>query len=103
MEREPKQKHSGESAPDSVSRNIDNSMNREQERGNERSEAIALIRSFLEGKNSAEDNHNPSKREHNRRPAQLCPKPKPVAFRMQGAPVADRRFAKKCKDGLEIS
>ncbi len=80
MEREPKQKHSGESGPDSVSRNIDNSMNREQKRGDERGEPIALIGSFLQGKNSANDNHNPSKREHNRRPAQLCSKAKASRF-----------------------
>src|SRR6266576_1801001 len=78
-------------------------MDREQERGDKRGEAITLVGSLSQRENSTNKQRDTDDREHHRQPTEFRPKPKPVAFRMQGSPVAERSVTKNCKNRFEIS
>src|SRR4029453_8240013 len=78
-------------------------MEREQERGDKGGETITLVGSFSQRENSADKQRDTDDREHHRRPPEFSPKPKPVAFRMQGWRVAKRSVTKNCRDRFEIS
>src|SRR6266699_1980705 len=77
-------------------------MDREQERGDKRGEAITLVGSLSQRENSTNKQRDTDDREHHRQPTEFRPKPKPVAFRMQGSPIAERSVTKNCKDRFEI-
>ena len=85
-----------------MARNINNSVNCEQESRDKGGEPVALIRSFLQRKNSANQQGQAHDCDRHGRPSHFTPKPKPIAFRMQGARVAKRGVTKNCKDWLEI-
>ena len=78
-------------------------MEREQKRGDKGGETITLVGSLLQWENSTNEQGDTDDREHHRRPTEFRPKPKPVAFRMQGSPIAERSVTKNCKDRFEIS
>src|SRR5947207_14025432 len=78
-------------------------MDREQERSDKRGETITLVGSLSQRENSANKQGNTDDREHDRRPTEVSPKPKPVAFRMQGSRVAGRRITKNCEEQFEIA
>src|SRR5678815_2164518 len=78
-------------------------MDREQQRSDKRGETITLVGSFSQRENAADKQRDTDDREHHRRPTEFRPKPKPVAFRMQGSRVAKRSVTKNCKDRFEIS
>src|SRR6266516_721940 len=78
-------------------------MDREQERGDKRGETITLVGSSSQRDNSTNKQRDTQDREHHRRPTEFRPKPKPVAFRMQGSRVAERSVTKNCKNRFEIS
>src|SRR6266536_222033 len=78
-------------------------MEREQERGDKGAETIPLVGSLSQRENSTNKQGDTADREQHRRPPEFRPKPKPVAFRMQGSRAAERRVMKNCKDRFEIS
>src|SRR5204862_5216564 len=86
-----------------VSRNIDDPMDRKQERGDKRGETITLVGPHSQRENSINKQRDTNDRKHHSWPPEFRPKPKPVAFRMQGALVATRTATKNCKDRFEIS
>src|SRR5438094_4877399 len=78
-------------------------MEREQKRGDKGGETITLVGSLLQRENSTNKQGDTDDREHHRRPTKFRPKPKPVAFRMQGSRAADRSVTKNCKNRFGIS
>src|SRR6266513_1226663 len=78
-------------------------MEREQERSDKGGETITLVGSLSQRENSTNKQGDTDDREQHRRPPEFRPKPKPVAFRIQGSRVAERRVMKNCKDRFEIS
>src|SRR5205823_14003993 len=78
-------------------------MDREQERSDKRGETITLVGSLSQRENSANKQGDTDDREHHRRPTEDRPKPKPVAFRMQGSRVAERSSTKNYKDRFGMS
>src|SRR6266700_693419 len=78
-------------------------MDREQERSDKSGETITLVGSLSQRENSANKQGDTGDREHHCQPTEFRPKPKPVAFRMQGSRVAERSVMKNCKDRFEIS
>jgi hypothetical protein len=78
-------------------------MDREQERGDKRGETVTLVGSYSQRENSTNKERYTNDREYHRRPTEFRPKPKPIAFRMSGWPVAERSVTKNCKDRFEIS
>src|SRR6266700_4872771 len=77
-------------------------MDREQERSDKSGETITLVGSLSQRENSTNKQGDTDDREHHCRPTEFRPKPKPVAFRMQGSRVAERRVTKNCKNRFEI-
>src|SRR6266481_2632665 len=79
-------------------------MDREQEQGDKRGKTITLVGgSYSQRENSINKERYTNDREQHRRPTEFRPNPKPIAFRMSGWPVAERRVTKNCKDRFEIS
>src|SRR6266550_4933429 len=78
-------------------------MDCEQQRRDERGETIPLVGSHSQWENSTNKHRNTNDRERQRWPPEFGPKPKPVAFRMQGSRAAERSVAKNCKDRFQIS
>src|SRR6266700_4053163 len=78
-------------------------MDRKQKRGDKGGETITLVGSHSQWENSTNKQRDTEDREHHRRPTEFRPKPKPVAFRMQGSRAAERSVTKNCKNRFEIS
>src|SRR5436309_9631483 len=78
-------------------------MECEQERGDKGGETIPLVGSLSQRENSTNKQGDTDDREQHRRPPEFSPKPKPVAFRMQGSRAAEGSVTKNCKDRFEIS
>src|SRR6267154_1767284 len=103
MRCEPKQKYCGKGRTHLVPGNIDNSIDRKQEGCYKRGETIALVGSRSQRERSTYKQRNTDDDKHQGWPSEFSPKPKPVAFRMQGARAAEGSVTKNCKDRCEIS
>ena len=103
MHCETKQKYSRKRSTQLVPGNIDNSIDRKQEGGYKRGETITLVGSRSQRESSTHKQRNTGDDKHQAWPAEFSPKPKPVAFRMQGSRAAEGSVTKDCKDRFEIS
>src|SRR5882724_3474121 len=102
MRCEPKQKYCRKRRTHLVPGNIDKSIDRKQDRSDKRGETITLVGSRSQRENSTSKQRNTDDDQHHGWPAEFSPKPKPVAFRMQGSRVAQGSVTKNCKDRFEI-
>src|SRR4051794_8061893 len=103
MHREPKQKYCRKRRTHLMPGNIDNSIDRKQERSDKRGETITLVGSRSQWESSTNKQRNTDDDKDQGWPAELSPKPKPVAFGMKGSRAAERSVTKNCKDRFEIS
>src|SRR6266481_1531781 len=103
MRCEPKQKYCRKRRTHLVPGNIDNSIDRKQERSDKRGETIALVGSRSQWENSTGKQFDTGDDKQHGWPPDFSPKPKPIAFRMQGSRVAEGSVTKNCKDRFEIS
>ena len=103
MERKAEKKCRGKHCPDPMSGNVHQSVQREEDRGDEGGKPIALIGAFAERENFSEDQNESDNNENDGDPAKLSPQPEPIAFGMDRAPVAVRSSAKNRKDVFEIA
>src|SRR3989442_15298806 len=86
-----------------MSGNIDQAVKGEEDCGDEGGESITLIGSFAQRKNFSENQNESDDDENNGDPAELGPKPEPIAFGMDRAPVAIRCGAENSEDVFEIA
>src|SRR4029453_4656969 len=98
MLRESKQKYCRKRGTHLVSRNVDDPMDRKQERGDKGGETITLVGSHAQRENSINKQRDTNDRKHHRWPPEFRPKPNPVAFRRKGPRGARRSPTKNCKD-----
>src|SRR5207244_12187590 len=66
-------------------------------------ETITLVGSPSQRESSTNKQRNTDDDKHQGWPSEFSPKPKPVAFRMQGSRAAEGSVTKNCKDRFEIS
>ena len=83
--------------------NIDNSIDCKKEDCYERGETITLVGSRSQWESSTNKQRDTADDKHHAWPPEFSPKPKPVAFRMQGWCAAEGSVTKNCKDRFEIS
>jgi hypothetical protein len=83
--------------------NIDNSIDRKQERSDKRRETITLVGSRSQRENSTGKQRDTDDDKHHGWPPEFSPKPKPVTFRMEGSRADEGSVTKNCKDRFEIS
>src|SRR2546430_10895286 len=98
MEREPEQKHSGKRCADPMTRNIDEPVQTEKDGGDKGGQPITLIGAFAQWINFSNQKNESDDDENDGDPTQLGPKPEPVAFRVNRAPVAIRSGAKRSEE-----
>src|SRR5256714_12303748 len=103
MEREPEQNHSGKRCADPMTRNSDEPVQTEKDGGDKGGQPITLIGAFAQWINFSNQKNESDDDENDGDPTQLGPKPEPVAFRMNRAPVAIRSGAENGKDVFKIA
>src|SRR4030081_941027 len=103
MKRESEQKCCGKHCSDAMSGNIDKSVERKEDRSDERGEPVALIRSFPQRKNFPNDEDQSHDDKNDCDPAKLGPKPEPIALGMNRAAVAVRGCSKNREDVFKIA
>ena len=84
-------------------RNINEPMEREQDRSDECSEPITLICSFPQRKDLPDDEYESNEDKNDGDPTKLGPQPEPIALGMNRAAVAVRSGPKNCKDVFKIT
>src|SRR5229473_2382332 len=84
-------------------RNVNQPMQREQDRGDKRGEAITLIGSFPQRKYFPNNKDEAGDHENNSNPAKLSPQPQPIALGMDRATVAVGSSAENREDVFKIA
>ena len=93
MQRRSEQENSREGGADTMSRHVDQSVKRKDNRADKRSEPDALICSFAQWKYMRNDERDADENQRDAGPAEFAPEPEPVALRMKRARVGDRSDA----------
>ena len=86
-----------------MSGNIDQPVKRKENGSDECGEPVTLIGPFAERKNFPNDEDESDDDKNDRDPTQLSPKPEPVAFGMNRAPVAIGSSPKNNEDVFKIT
>src|SRR6266404_3944959 len=98
MEREAEQECCRKHCSDPMPRNVDQSMERKEERGDERGKPVALIGSLPQRKHFPDNEDKSDDNKNYRDPTQFGPSPQPIAFRMMSALIGQGGCAERCED-----
>src|SRR6267378_4520487 len=88
MKREAEQKCGGKHCSDAMAGNVNEPVESKEEGSDQGCEAVTLIGSFPERKNFSNDENESDDDENGGNPADLGPKPEPIALRMNRPAVA---------------